>query len=123
LCITHPAQMDPCFERSFNGVRYTVAYSRESKRITYVYTEDEKFKTTDGLRVGDEIPVSAQNVRAWPGWEIHGPTTADGWRPVIGWNGEVKLKDGSALNLWGKHDGSSSGVTTILGFVKGRWSN
>jgi hypothetical protein len=121
--MTHPAQMDPCFERSFEGVRYTVAYSREMKLITYVYTEDHKFKTADGLKVGDEIAISEQNVRAWPGWEVHGPTTADGWRPLIGWNGEVKLKDGSALNLWGKHNGSSRGTATILGFVRGRWKN
>ena len=123
LCMTHPAQIDPCFERFFDGVRYTVAFSRETKRITYLYTEDEKFRTADDLRVGDEIAVSEENVRAWPGWQIHGPTTSDGWRPLIGWDVEVKLKDGSVLNLRGKHDGSSSGTATILAFVKGRWNN
>ena len=121
--MTNPAQLDPCFERSFDGVRYTVAYSSKTKQVTYLYTKDEKFRTADGLKVGDEISISEENVRAWPGWEIHGPTTIDGWRPLIGWNGEVKLKDGSVLNLLGKHDGSRSGKATILAFVRGRWKS
>jgi hypothetical protein len=123
LCVTHPAQIDPCFERSFGEVRYTLAYSSQTRRVTYLYTEDEHFRTADGLKVGDEIAISEENVRAWPGWQIHGPTTSDGWRPVIGGDGEVKLNNGSMLNLRGKHDGSGSGTTTILGFVKGRWKN
>jgi len=121
--VTHPAQIDPCVERYFDGVRYTVAFSKETKRITYLCTEDEKFRTADGLRVGSEIAVSEEDVRAWPGWEIHGPTTSDGWRPLIGWNLEVKLKDGSVLKLGGTHDGSSSGTAIVEAFVKGNWNN
>ena len=55
LCMTSPAQLDPCFEQAFEGVRYRVAYSSKSKRVTYLTTSDGKFRTHSGLRVGDEI--------------------------------------------------------------------
>lgn len=102
------AQVDPCFEHTFAGVRYTVAYNRETQHISYLFTEDDKFKTEDGLKVGDEIAVSRRNC-AWPGWEMPGPTTTDGWRPIVGWNAEVKLTDGTFFRLGGNHAGRSSG--------------
>jgi hypothetical protein len=120
VCMTHPAQLDPCFEGVFDGVRYRVAYSDQTKRVSYLYTSDTKFRTADGLQVGGEISVTGQNVRALPGWEIWAPTTSDGWRPIIGFNAEVKLKDGTLLKLSGKHDGSKAGTATIQGFSRGR---
>ncbi|MDT8068765.1 MAG: hypothetical protein ROO76_11445 [Terriglobia bacterium] len=119
LCMTHPAQLDPCFEHAFDGVLYTVAYDAQSKRVTYIYTKDRSFRTADGLKMGDEIAVSEKTVNAIPYWEIFGPSGSDGWKPIIGFNGEVKLQDGSVLNLWGKKNGSSTGVATIEGFAKG----
>jgi hypothetical protein len=121
LCMTNPAQLDPCFEQVFEGVRYRVAYSGKSKRVTYLTTSDGKFRTHSGLRVGDEIAISESTVRAWPGWEVHAPTTSDGWRPIIGFNSEVKLKDGTVLNLREMQGGSITGAATISAFSKGRY--
>jgi hypothetical protein len=120
LCMTSPAQLDPCFEQAFEGVRYRVAYSSKSKRVTYLTTSDGKFRTHSGLRVGDEIAISENTVRAWPGWEVHAPTTSDGWRPIVGFNSEVKLKDGTVLNLREKQGVNITGTATIGAFSKGR---
>jgi hypothetical protein len=120
LCMTHPAQLDPCFEHVFDGVQYKVAYNGQTRRVSYLSTSDSKFRTTDGLQVGSEIRVTEATVHAMPGWVVWGPTTSDGWRPIIGgFNGEVKLKDATLLKLWGQ-PGSGEGIAIIQGFSRGR---
>jgi hypothetical protein len=120
LCMTHAAQLDPCFDGVFDSVEYKVAYSEQTKRVSYVSTSDKRFRTADGLRVGNEIRVTEENVRAVPGWEIWAPTTSDGWRPIIGFNAEVNLRDGTLLNIRGKRDGSKEGMATVQAFSRGR---
>ena len=51
LCMTAPAQLDPCFEYDFDKVRYTVSFDARSKRVTYISTTDEAFRTADGLQI------------------------------------------------------------------------
>lgn len=120
LCMTHPAQMDPCVEQVFDGVKYQIAYSNETRRVSYLYTDDENFRTVDGLKVGDLIPVSPQIVHALPGWQIHAQTTRDGWRPIMGYDlPQIKLNDGTVLDLANKED-MKRGTAVILGFSKGR---
>ena len=119
LCQTALAQLDDCFKYTFDGVTYSVAYNKH-KRVVYLFTADDKFRTADGLKVGDEITISEKTAEGMPGYEIWAPTTSDGWRPIIGFN-EVKLKDETILNYhWpGTHDGeSTSGIAKILGFSK-----
>jgi hypothetical protein len=95
LCMTHPAQMDPCVDRVFGGVKYQVAYSQATHLVSYLYTSDEKFRTMDGLKVGDLIPVTPETVRALPGWQIFAPTTPDGWRPIVGYDlPQIKQRTG-----------------------------
>jgi hypothetical protein len=119
LCMTHPAQLDPCFEHVFDGVQYKVAYNGQTRRVSYLSTSDSKFRTADGLQVGSEFRVTEDKVKAMPGWEVWGPTTSDGWRPIIGFNAEVKLKDGTLLKL-NTNDGSGEGIAIIQGFSQGR---
>jgi hypothetical protein len=121
VCMTNPAQLDPCFERVFDGVQFLVAYRSKTRRVTYLFTSDERFQTADGIRVGDELRVTEANVQAVPGWEVYASTTRDGWRPIIGLNDEVKLKDGTNLKIRYLRDGSESGSATITGFSRGRF--
>lgn len=117
LCMTHPAQLDPCVQQLFDGVRYTIGYSKETRRVTYLYTDDKNFRTADGLKVGDSIPISDDSVRALPGWHVEAPITRDGWRPILGYDQKIKLRDGTVLNLRDK-DSKKSGTAIILGFCK-----
>src|SRR5215471_9538785 len=84
--VTHPAQTRPYIERQIDGVKYVIAYKKESRRIVYIFTSDEHFKTNDGLNVGLQIDLTSEQISRYPGWEIRGPKTADGWYPVIGWD-------------------------------------
>jgi hypothetical protein len=113
--------MDPCVERVFDGIKYQIAYSDETHRVSYVYTNDEKFRTVDGLKVGDSIPVSRKTVRALPRWLAYAPTARDGWQAIVADNLlQVKLKDGTVLDLTAKDESDKSGEAVILGFSKGR---
>ena len=51
ICMTHPAQLDPCVEQIFNGIEFRVAYSGLTHRVSYLYTDDLNFRTAGGLRV------------------------------------------------------------------------
>jgi hypothetical protein len=120
VCMTQPAQLDPCVERVFDGIKYQIAYSEKTHRVSYLYTADEKFRTADGLKIGDAIPVTRDNVRALPGWQIYAPTTRDGWRPIIGYDLlQIKLKDGTVLDLASKEEQIKTAAAVILGFSKG----
>jgi hypothetical protein len=118
--MTHPAQLDPCVERTFDGIKYQIAYSEQTHRVSYVFTCDDKFRTVDGLKVRDSVPVSKQTVRALPGWQIRTPMTSDGWWPIVGYDlPEIKLNDGTVLDLANK-DEEAHGTAKIMGFAKGR---
>lgn len=120
LCATHPAQLDPCLTSEFDGIKYSIAYDAESKRVTYIETSDRRFRTPIDQKVGDEIPISEKDVLFLPGWIVFGPPTSGDWRPIIGGpDGVVNLKNGDVLKVWGKPNGSSGGLATIEGFAKG----
>jgi hypothetical protein len=119
--MTSPAQLDPCFEHTYGGITFTVAFRSETKRVTYIFTTDKKFRTSEGLKILDEIPVTENSVRVWPGWQVEAAPTSDGWVPVISdYEMKVRLSNGTLLNLPGQHDHSSSGNAAILAFANRR---
>jgi hypothetical protein len=91
LYMTHPAQMRPYIEKNIDGVDYIIAYDEKSRVIKYITTNDEDFRTANGLRVGSYIEVSKEEVIAYPGWEIRAPQTSDGWYPIIGFVDEITI--------------------------------
>jgi hypothetical protein len=120
LCMTSSAQLDPCVERVFDGIKYSIAYGTDTHRVTYVYTDDEKFRTIDGLKVGDSIAVSRDTVVGEPGWQSYAPATGNGWLPVVGFDGlQIKLMDGSVIDLTSS-EGIKKGTALIRGFSKTR---
>lgn len=94
LCMSSPGQLDKCFRMTANGVKYTVAFRRRGLRgnvATHVYTDDSKFQSLDGLRVGDIATVeNSESIIAAPGFEIYAKV-GNGWLPVVGFNGEVDV--------------------------------
>ena len=120
LCMTHSSQLDPCFKHDFGGIKFTVAFNNHTKKISYIATTDQSFRTSDGLRIGSEVDVTSETVKAFPGWIIFAGPTADGWWPMIGFADTVKLKDGAVLRL-SNRQGSEKGAAIVQGFAKGQY--
>lgn len=76
----------PYIEKYIDDIRYMIAYDEKTLAITYINTSDLEFRTADGLKVGSHLKVNQNQVTIHPKWEIHGPETRDGWRPVIGYD-------------------------------------
>lgn len=93
--MTHSAQFRPYIEQNVAGVRYVIAYDKKNHVIKYISTDDKQFKSADGLQVGGYVEVNDEQVEAYPGWEIRGPKDKDGWQPLIGFNSEMTVLDGS----------------------------
>lgn len=94
VCMSSPGQLDKCFRAVVNGIKYTVAFRRRGLRgniATHVYTDDQKFQSPEGLRVGDVVAVeNPESLIAAPGFEIYG-NKGKGWIPVVGFSGEVEV--------------------------------
>jgi hypothetical protein len=119
LCAIHPSQLDPCFERAFAGVRYTIAYGSENGRVSYIFTDDKNFRTSEKLKVGDAVTFSVKSLLVYPGWLVIGPAASDGWRPVIGFDAEVHLADGTTRDVRTNREGN--GTAYVSGFCKDRY--
>jgi hypothetical protein len=102
VCAATPSQSYPCVQDlKVRGVKFsTVGYDSETKRVKYLVTSDAQFRTKEGLRVGDWIVVSEDQVISYSGWKIYGPKTKDGWHIVLGFAllGErVQFRDGTVV--------------------------
>jgi hypothetical protein len=93
LIMTAPAQMDRLLEYRAAGVKYILGYDEQSRKISYIYTDDRNFRTSSGLHVGSSIQITREQVRAFPGWLAFGPKTEDGWSPEIGFDSRLELVD------------------------------
>lgn len=76
----------PFIENELDNIKYLIAYDEKTHVITYINTSDLEFRTADGLKVGSCLKLNQHQVTIYPKWEIHGPETTDGWRPVIGYD-------------------------------------
>ena len=77
-------KFDPCFVKEVNGVKYLIAYDKETSQITYVSTYDSNFKTGDGLMAGQYIDVSREQIKHAASGEMYALTSVDGWRVIVG---------------------------------------
>ncbi len=69
-----------------NGIVYLVAFNRRTYEVIYISTSDTMFRTADGFKIGDSMTLDRSLIRVEKGWEVYGPITKDGWRPVFGRN-------------------------------------
>jgi hypothetical protein len=99
-CMSSPGQLDKCVKVSVNGISYIVGYRKRGVHgniVTYVHTDDPRFRSPEGLRVGVVATVdSSESLIAAPGWEIYG-RKGWGWIPVVGFSGQVDvIREGQA---------------------------
>jgi hypothetical protein len=123
-CATSTEDSYPCFHPTIEGVEFLIAFSEKTLRVQFVHTDDKKFKTLDGLKVGDVINVAESSLIAYPAWEIYAPKTRDGWRPVVGFN--LLCSDGGKGEFDTCDDAfrkSNPGKARIRGFSKGGYAN
>jgi hypothetical protein len=124
VCVTQAAQTYLCFDTLIGGVTYTIAFDENNKnRVTYISTSDPKFTTADGYKVGDEIEFPRSQLQVNPYLEIYGPTTLDGWRPIVGLDlgPQEPGKDSKAINVWGNTGKGDLIKTKIGGFSKAKY--
>src|SRR5262245_63943409 len=124
LYMTHPAQLRPFIRQEIDGVSYVIAYVEESRKVKYITTDDKDFTTDEGLRVGNFIELTKDEIIAYPGWEIRGPANKDGWHPVVGFAEKVTImkeaKEATTdmKQIW-KLNPSDRFKVKIVGFSKG----
>lgn len=119
---------DPFVLLEVHDIQYTIAYDAANRVITYIYTSDLRFSTKQGLKVGDEISLSRDQISFYTDWQVYAPTTCDGWKPVIGYDREPKTFFFEANvppytepeNPRTLFKGAETVKFTILGFAKSR---
>ena len=45
------SQFSPYFKKTINGIEYSIAYNKKTKKIIYISTIDIQFKTPEGYKV------------------------------------------------------------------------
>jgi len=96
-CMVNSAQLDPCVEATVDGTVYTVAFRQEDNKryvATRVSTIDPKFRSTDGIRVGDAITVNGpEDVFEAPYFEVYAKSKTE-WVPIVGFLGKANVAVG-----------------------------
>lgn len=123
LYMTHSAQLRPFIVQEIEGITYIIAYDEKDSVIKYISSNDKEFKSEDGLRTSDYIEVQADQVIAYPGWEIRGPVNKKGWQPLLGFVSKMTVldngKDTELILVEHRLPAGKSVKAKIIGFVKG----
>ena len=113
-CRTSDDHYDPCSEIAIGEVRYTIAWDEQSKAVTYLFTDDHRVVTDNGLAVGNSLRVADG-------------TQSDSTVPYMKWMIDPKWKDtdaklGSAVWFAALHkDDIDHHFGDIVGFVQSRY--
>lgn len=112
--LTAANQTRPFIETTIYDVEYLIAFDQKTRKIKYIHTIDDNFRTANGLTVDSKITFTREELIIFPYWEVRAPATPDGWFPVIaddaspfGIDFITKLKKGEKA------------TTEISGFSKG----
>lgn len=124
-CATSPSQFYPCFWPKIDGIKYMIAFDKNSLLVKCITTNDPRFKTVDGYKVGDVIDVPESALERSPYWDIYAPKTRDGWRPIVGIDLGCGGDSNSKFDLCGdSFRAKNPGKAMIRGFSKGGvWSD
>ncbi len=106
----------PAIDVTIGDVDYTLGYDQQTKRIISIKTYDPDFKTVNGLKIGSTINVTRKQLRIKPTYEVSGPPTPDGWRPIIG--EDIPFNDGYDFSKMKKRETRTFKIT---GFTKGKY--
>jgi hypothetical protein len=99
----------PFIRKTIGGIAYYIAFEEKTRKIKYIQTHDENFRTENDLRPGSVITVTRDQLTIGPWWwYILAPTTPDGWLPVLdptaGDDGNLRillkrLKEGEKISI------------------------
>jgi hypothetical protein len=109
-CQVSAGQIDPCVGANIDGVIYTIAYRKSAGEgcfVTRVYTDDSRFKSPEGFRVGDEITLNGPEDIFESGYFEVYARKGTRWIPGIGALGKIKftldgkqITEDSVEKLW-----------------------
>ncbi|MDQ3799159.1 MAG: hypothetical protein M3384_06905 [Acidobacteriota bacterium] len=114
LIATHASQLRPFVEVTIGNVDYQIAFEKKTRKIKYIHTDDEDFRTVGGFSVDSEITFTREQLIIFPYWEIRAPAASDGWFPVIGFDISMQGKE-----FIEKLKAGEKATTEISGFSKG----
>jgi hypothetical protein len=112
--MTAASRTRPFVELTIKDVEYLIAFDEKTREIKYIYTDDDNFRTVNGLTADSEITFTREQLIIFPYWQIRAPATPDGWFPVIG--------DGASpfgTDYIDKLKPGEKATTEISGFSKG----
>jgi hypothetical protein len=114
MTMTAAGQMRPFVDVKVKNVKCLIAYDEKTRRIKYISIMDMNFRTVNGLKIGDEITFTIDDLDIHSYFEIRGPAGSDGWFPIIAHDDPTsggdfidKLKRGEKATM------------SIIGFSKG----
>lgn len=82
---TAPSQMRPSFELKIDGIKYTIAFDEETRKIKFIHTLDRAFRTVNGLQPGSQVKVTQEQLSGgFGGWYTFAGQTPDGWDIIVG---------------------------------------
>ncbi|HEY1500237.1 MAG TPA: hypothetical protein VGF88_11715 [Acidobacteriaceae bacterium] len=112
-CRTSQTSEDPCTEIEIGKIRYTIAWDANTRAVTYLFTDDHRVVTDNGLAVGNSLRVIDGG---------HSDTTI----PYMKWMIDPKWKDtGASLDraVWyaALHQDYDHHFGDVVGFVQSRY--
>ncbi|SRR5690606_14276246 len=70
LTSTAASQLFPFIEIKIKKVEYLIAFDDDSREIKYIYTDDEHFTDSNGLKVDQEIRVKWEDIEVLPYFQL-----------------------------------------------------
>jgi len=90
-----------------------IAFDKATRKIKYIYTDDEDFRSADGLRVDQEITIKWDDLDVLGYFQLRGLPDKNGWQPIVG---RMSAFEGDFLDRVKK---AGHLTTEIDGFAKG----
>lgn len=113
MTATAASQVFPFVELTIKKIDYTIAFDGKTKKIKYIFTNDDNFIDGNGRRVDEEITVEWEDIEVLPYFQLRTKPDRNGWQAVIGnsfsFNGDFLERTEKAGKL----------ATEIEGFAKG----
>jgi len=118
IILTNPSQFRPYIDITIDSVDYIIAFNEKTMEIKYIYTDDNNFRTIQGLKISSEISLTKDEIIIYPGWNVYSKITDDGWYPIIGHNFTFE-NDSTTFISKDTFKDLSTVTFKILGFSKG----
>jgi hypothetical protein len=111
--LTAASNIFPFVELTIKNVTYQIAFDGDNRKIKYVFTRDEDFVDSNGLKVNQEITVKWEDIEVLGYFQLRTKPDKNGWQAVIG---NSSAFDGDLLERIQK---AGQFTTEIDGFAKG----